>query len=217
MFGIGEVTKALAPFLREKGFNLVAIWGPTLRETEELSREMQIPFFTNKIDDVLLRKDVDLIFILCPPYLHSQISVKALGIGKHVVCDKPFGISQLDALKMVRAGQYYPSLISIVNYSLRFLPAITHMKRAIREGYIGDKAEISLIDIRVRMGSLLHNKYDWLCDSLGGGTLSLIGSHVIDLVSFLTDQHATRVHGIVRNFTKNTKHVSGELKTSIFY
>lgn len=36
-----------------------------------------------------------------PPYLHSQISVKALGIGKHVLCEKPIGINQTDALKMV--------------------------------------------------------------------------------------------------------------------
>lgn len=81
IFGIGEVTKVLAPLLREKGFNLVAIWGPNLKETEELSKSINVPFYTNKIDDVLLRKDVDLIFILCPPYLHSQISVKALGKG----------------------------------------------------------------------------------------------------------------------------------------
>lgn len=205
IFGIGEVTRVLAPLLREKHFNLVALWGPTVRETEELSRELQIPFFTNKIDDVLLRKDVDLIFILCPPYLHSQISVKALGIGKHVVCDRPFGISQVDALKMVKAAVYYP-LISVVNYSLRFLPAVSNMRKAIRDGYIGTA---QMIDIRIRMGTLLHNKYDFLCDSMGGGTLNLVGSHVIDLVSFLTGKHAIRAHGIVRNHTKTTKHISG--------
>lgn len=101
IFGSGEVTKVLVPFLREKGFNIVGLWGPVLKEAEEVAKVLNIPFFTNRIDDVLLRKDVALIFVLCPPYLHSQISVKALGIGKHVMCDKPFGISQLDALKMV--------------------------------------------------------------------------------------------------------------------
>lgn len=210
IFGTGEVTKVLVPFLREKGFNIVGLWGPVLKEAEEVAKILNIPFFTNRIDDVLLRKDVDLIFVLCPPYLHSQISVKALGIGKHVMCDKPFGISQLDALKMVKACLYYPSLISIVNYSLRFLPAFAYMKKAIADGYIGSPSEISLIDIRVRMGTLLHNKYDWLCDAtMGGGILNLVGSHVIDLVSFLTDKKAIKVHGVVRNYTVNTTHVTG--------
>ena len=75
------------------------------------------------MDDVLLRKDVELVFILCPPNLHSQIAVKALGIGKHVLCDRPAGLSQCEALKMVHAAQYYPSLICVLNHGLRFHPA----------------------------------------------------------------------------------------------
>lgn len=101
VFGTGAMARVLVPLLREKGFHIEAIWGRTIKDAEEISKELKIPFYTNKIDDVLLRKDVDLVFVICPPYLHSQISVKALGIGKHVVCDKPMGLGQLDALKMV--------------------------------------------------------------------------------------------------------------------
>lgn len=64
-------------------------------------------------------------------------------------------------------------------------------------------------DVRVQMGSLLSDKYDWLCDAtMGGGVLNLIGSHVIDLVSFLIGQHATKVHGVVKTYNKVTKNVS---------
>lgn len=48
-----------------------------------------------QVDDVLLRKDVDLVFIICQPDLHAQIAVKALGIGKHVLCDRPAGLCQV--------------------------------------------------------------------------------------------------------------------------
>lgn len=210
VFGTGPTVKLLVPFLREKGFKIEAIWSRTLQEAETAAQELSIPFHTNKIDDVLLRKDVDLIFIASAPNLHAQISVKALGIGKHVVCDKPAGLSQSEALKMVSAGQYYPTLISIISHSLRFLPAFSQMRRAIKEGYLGAMSDITLIDVRVQMGSLLHDKYDWLCDdTMGGGTLSLIGSHVIDLVTFLTGQHAVKVHGVVRTFTKTTDQISG--------
>lgn len=210
VFGTGSIAKVLVPLLREKGFHIVAIWGRTIKEAEETANELKILFYTNKIDDVLLRKDVDLVFIICPPYLHSEISVKALGIGKHVVCDKPMGLNQADALKMVRASQYYPTLISLVNHSLRFLPAFTHMKRAIADGLIGPSSEISLIDIRIQMGSLLHEKYDWMCDaSMGGGALNLIGSHVIDLITFLVEKRAIRVHGLIRTYTKTTSNVNG--------
>lgn len=60
------------------------------------------------------------------------------------------------------------------------------------------------------MNSLLGDKYDWLCDAtMGGGVLNLIGSHIIDLVSFLIGRHATKVHGVVKTYNKVTKNVSG--------
>ncbi|XP_063222860.1 glucose-fructose oxidoreductase domain-containing protein 2 isoform X1 [Bacillus rossius redtenbacheri] len=210
VFGTGNVVKVIVPFLRDKGFKVEAIWGRTLAAAEEVAKELEVPFCTNRMDDVLLRKDVDLIFIMCSPNLQAQIAVKALGIGKHVLCDKPAGLCQGEALKMVRAAQYYPSLISVVNHSLRFLPAFCQMRRAIAEGYVGGVREITVCDVRVQMGSLLHDSYDWLCDAtMGGGILTLVGSHVIDLVSHLTEQRAERVHGVVRTFTKTTEHVSG--------
>ena len=62
-----------------QGFKVEAIWGRTTEEAEVAAKELKIPYATNRIDDVLLRKDVDLIIILCPPAHHSQIAVKALG------------------------------------------------------------------------------------------------------------------------------------------
>lgn len=210
VFGTGAVAKVLVPLLREKGFQINAIWGRTLKEAEETAREQKIPFYTNKIDDVLLKKEVDLVFIICQPFLHSEISVKALGIGKHVVCDKPMGLSQADAVKMVRASQYYPTLITLVNHSLRFLPAVSHLKRALNDEVIGPIQNITLIDVRVQMGSLFPDTFDWMCDAaMGGGVLNLVGSHVVDLVSFLLGQRAIRVHGLVRAYTKTTPSVNG--------
>ena len=126
------------------------------------------------------------------------------------MCDKPMSLGQSDGLKMVRASQYYPSLISIVNHSLRFLPAFVQMKKALYDCYLGPVDQISLIDVKVRMGNLYHNKFDWLCDgTMGGGALNLVGSHVIDLVSFLTDKKALKVHGVVRTYTQHTDKISG--------
>lgn len=144
VFGTTAEVRVLVPILRDNGFKIEAIWGRTVREAEDAAKELSISFYTNKIDDVLLRKDVDLVFVFCPPHLHSQISVKALGIGKHVVCER-MGLGQVDALKMVRGSQYYPSLISLVNYSLRFLPAFVDMKRRLNEEYLGPIKDISLI------------------------------------------------------------------------
>lgn len=109
-----------------------------------------------------MRKDVLLLFILTQPSLHSKISVKCLGIGKHVFCIAPIGIGATDAEKMVHASEYYPKLISIVNHPHRFLPSYVHLKKALNEKLIG---EVQLIDINIRLAAANQESYDWIHDT----------------------------------------------------
>ncbi|GIY64516.1 glucose-fructose oxidoreductase domain-containing protein 1 [Caerostris extrusa] len=200
VFGTGKIIRVLVPCLRAKDFRVEAIWGRTKEAAEKIATELDIPFATDQVDEVLLRKDVDLVCIICPPHLHSQIAVKALGIGKHVVCDRPAGLCQSEVLKMVHAAQYYPSLISILFHTLRFLPAFVQMQKVVRDGYIGD---LSICDVQVQCGSLLHDRYDWTCDELmGGGLLTNVGSHIIDIITYTTGRRALRVHGMVNSAKK---------------
>ncbi|KAG8201509.1 hypothetical protein JTE90_011185 [Oedothorax gibbosus] len=200
VFGTGKIIRVLVPCLRARDFKVEAIWGRTKEAAEKLASELDIPFATDKVDEVLLRKDVDLVCIICPPHLHSQIAVKALGIGKHVLCDRPAGLCQTEVLKMVNAAQYYPSLISVLFHTLRFLPAFVQMRKVVRDGYIGN---LTLCDVQVQCGSLLHDHYDWTCDELmGGGLLTNVGSHIIDIITYTTGRRALRVHGMVRTFTQ---------------
>lgn len=108
---------------------------------------------------------------------------------------------------MVHAAQYYPSLISVVSHGLRFLPAFVQMKRRVEAGYAGT---VNVCDVRVHCGSMIGSQFDWMCSHLmGGGILTMVGSHIIDIVSFVTGQRASRVHGLMRTFTKSTDKING--------
>ena len=151
----GTIMKVLVPYLRAQGFKVDSVWAQSHEAAREAAEELEISFFTSKVDDVLLKKEVDLIIIMCPPILHAQIAVKALGIGKHVLCDKPGGLDQSDTLKMVNAAQYYPSLISVMAYSLRFLPSFQYVRNVISDQTIGD---VIVCDIHVQLGTLINTK-----------------------------------------------------------
>lgn len=213
VFGTGQSTLTIVPYLKKEGFCIEAIWGKTTEEAENVAQILDIPFSTCRIDDVLLRKDVDLILVLCPPSHHSQIAVKALGIGKHVAVPPPAGISQNETLRMVQAAQYYPSLISIAVYGLRFLPAFVKAKQLISP--TGGKdliGEITMCDVRINSPNLIRHDetYSWACDDhMGGGILNQFGSHVIDLLQYLTTFKASRVHGTLRTLTKTTEKING--------
>lgn len=209
VFGNSPAACLLAKSLQEKGFKVEAVWGRTDKEAEETSKSLRVNFYTSKIDDVLLRKDVDFVIIFCPPSLHSQIAVKALGIGKHVLCGVPGGLDQAEGLRMVQAAQYYPNLMATVGYGLRFLPAVVALRRQIHEtNFLGES--ISLVDVRIECGSLLEKSYSWCCDSgMGGGVLSLLGSHIIDLLQYLNLGRVVRVNATLKTLTTTTDNIRG--------
>ncbi|XP_041039447.1 glucose-fructose oxidoreductase domain-containing protein 1 isoform X2 [Carcharodon carcharias] len=205
VFGTSLTTRVIIPLLQSQGFPVKALWGRTPEEAEELAKEMDVPFYTNRIDDVLLHQDVDLVCINLPPPLTRQIAVKTLGIGKNVICDR--AATPLDAFRMMSAAHYYPKLMSIMGNVLRFLPAFVKMKQMIQEGYVGD---LLICEVQVHSGSLLGKKYNWSCDDLmGGGGLHSVGSYIIDLLTFLTSQKAAKVHGFLKTFVKQTEHIRG--------
>ncbi|KAG9336980.1 hypothetical protein JZ751_029998 [Albula glossodonta] len=205
VFGTGSTARVLVPLLRGEGFVVQAVWGRTEEEARTLSHELGIPFYTSRTDDVLLHPDVDLVCINIPPPLTRQIAVKALGIGKNVICEK--AATSADAFKMLTASRYYPQLMSLMGNVLRFLPAFVRMKRLLEEGYVG---EVQVCDARVYWGSLLSDTYSWICDELmGGGGLHTMGSYIVDLLSHLTGRRATRVHGLLRTFVRQNGAIRG--------
>ena len=76
--------------------------------------------------------------------------MKALGIGKNVICGTPAGPTQVDALKMVLAAEYYPALMSIMCNGLRFLPCFAKMRQMIDDGYVG---KVTVCEARVQSGA----------------------------------------------------------------
>lgn len=49
-----------------------------------------------------------------------------------------------------------------------------------------------------------------MCDEMmGGGVLNQYGSNIIDVITFLTCQRATKVHGMLKTFNKQTGNIKG--------
>ncbi|NWS83418.1 GFOD1 protein, partial [Toxostoma redivivum] len=204
VFGTGLTARVIVPLLKAEGFAVKALWGRTPEEAEELAKEMSVPFYTSRIDEVLLHQDV-----LVKGHITNEQMGKAalspLGIGKNVICDRT--ATPLDAFRMMTAAHYYPKLMSIMGNVLRFLPAFVKMKQLIQEGYVG---ELLVCEVQVHSGSLLGKKYNWSCDDLmGGGGLHSVGTYIIDLLTFLTSQKAVKVHGLLKTFVKQTDHIKG--------
>uniref|UniRef100_A0A5S6Q7X3 GFO_IDH_MocA domain-containing protein n=1 Tax=Trichuris muris TaxID=70415 RepID=A0A5S6Q7X3_TRIMR len=192
-----ELAPTFVPHVNKLGFDTKALWTPDIAHTVQVAADLDIPFAASRPDEVLLRKEVQLVVITGCPVISSQLCIKALGIGKHVICDVPFCLSLKEAIRMVSAAQYYPQLAALVGFGMRHLAVIQKTYQLLRQVAIG---QLLVVDAIVRTGALHGSAYNWRFEQLsGGGVLNIVGSHVIDLICFLVGKRPDCVQGVVQS------------------
>ncbi|MBR6706873.1 MAG: Gfo/Idh/MocA family oxidoreductase [Clostridia bacterium] len=86
--------------------------------------------------DILPRRDIDLVDVCTPPFVHAQISINALRSGKNVVCEKPMAASLEECDAMLRARDESGKLLSIIAQN-RFRKPIRDLKALLDSGIAG--------------------------------------------------------------------------------
>lgn len=206
--GSPDQISAIVPILQSFKFQVTALWCKNNDKLGKLARKYGVPFLAGDFTKLLLHSEVDLVYVGTAPGMQAEVAVKALTSGKHCICQKPPTINRSEALKMVRLSRYYSKLHSLLECHLRFLPAIRKLKALLNVGYCG---ELLVMEAHVVMGSLIHDEaYSWMCESgMGGGILNRVGADVIDLVSFLSEQHAIRGYASLSTFRPTTRTIHG--------
>ncbi len=130
--------------------------------------------YTDNIDDIL-GEDIDIVYIGVPPKYHSQLAIKVMNAGKHVIVEKPIALSVSEADDMI-ISRDKADVITAINLPFRFEPGIIQMKKEIENGLIGD---IRLIELRFRFPNWPRKWQDteWLKTSEQGGALREVGTH----------------------------------------
>jgi predicted dehydrogenase len=149
--------------------------------------------------EVLLRKDVDIVDICTPGDSHAAIAIAAAQAGKAILCEKPLANTVAEAEAMLAAVQK-AGVIHMLCHNYRRCPAVALAKRIISEGQIGD--------IYHYRGVYLQ---DWIVDPnfprvwrlekarAGSGSLGDILSHTMDLSRYLVGE-PLHVSGLLKTF-----------------
>ena len=81
-------------------------------------------------------RDIDLVDVCTPPYVHAQISINCLRSGKNVVCEKPMAASLEECDQMLRARDESGKKLSIIAQN-RFRQHISNLKALLDSGLAG--------------------------------------------------------------------------------
>lgn len=115
---------------------LVAVADVIKELAKGLSKRLSIPKVYGSYEEIVEDDDVDALMLAIPNNLHCQVINKAIDKGKHVLCEKPMGISSRDAEEVARRSEVKGIKVQ-VGYNRRFDPSYVKAKRLIEEGKIG--------------------------------------------------------------------------------
>jgi predicted dehydrogenase len=123
----------------------------------------------------------DSVFIALPNFLHRSAVLKALELGKHVVCDKPLDLTVAGAEEIAKQAAISKRVVSVCLIR-RYASAFITLKRLIQSGDMGQIEGITVCDA---------GSYQWgiqsgaAFDPRNGGVLADMGPHFLDLLEQL--------------------------------
>jgi predicted dehydrogenase len=173
-------TVAVPSFAGVTGADVVAISGRRREAVEQTAARFGVPFATDDVGQLLARDDVDLVFVTTPPHLHRETVLAALDAGKHVLCEKPFGLTPSESLDMLRRAQDR-ELLHFMDLEFRTDRARRELARTIHAGDLGEVRQVAITAMVAGLRFPVMNREGWWQRrELGGGWLGAMGSHYID-------------------------------------
>src|SRR5690554_5452940 len=107
MIGAGGIAKSrhLPALLKIEEVELFAVANRRVENAKQVAEEYGFQVVLEHWEEVVRHPKVDAVFICTPPYMHREITIKALEQGKHVFCQARMALDLQDAALMLEADR----------------------------------------------------------------------------------------------------------------
>lgn len=213
VIGTGFIGTVHVEQLRRVGVQVRGVLGSTPERGQARAQTLGVERAYSSIEALLDDPSVAVVHITTPNHLHVPQARQVLGAGRHVVCEKPLAMKSAESAELVDFAAA-SGLVNAVNFNIRFYPLHQHVRELIAGGDLGE--------IRFVTGHyfqdwlLLETDWNWRLEPDKGGALRAvgdIGSHWLDLVTFLTGQPITAVMADLGTFVPWHEQPRGPVET----
>jgi predicted dehydrogenase len=182
--GAGHIGKRHAVMIqRNEESELIAM--VDLLPKEELNaQDFDVPFFTSIEELLNSGLEFDVASVCTPNGLHAEQSIQLLEANKHVVCEKPMGLSKDNCERVIFKSLQMSKQVFCVMQN-RYSPPSEWIKSVIDQGLLGDIFMVQL-NCYWNRDDRYYKKGGWKgTKDLDGGTLFTQFSHFIDIMYWL--------------------------------
>jgi predicted dehydrogenase len=222
--GTGFIGPAHIEGLRRNGIQVLGLAEASAELARVKAADLGIPRAYDSFEAMLADPEIDIIHLATPNVLHFPHAKAALLAGKHVVCEKPLSMTSAQSAELVRLADQ-TGKVNAINFNIRMYPLVQQARSLVQSGEIGD--------IFILQGSylqdwlLLPTDWNWRLEPDLGGTLRAvgdIGSHWLDLMTFITGLRVEEVYADFKTFhpvrkkpTKELETFTGKIQRSVDY
>ncbi|MCS7016633.1 MAG: Gfo/Idh/MocA family oxidoreductase [Gemmatales bacterium] len=213
VIGTGFIGPVHIEALRRLGITVRGVLASTAEKSQRAAQRWQLPRAYRSLDELLADSEVDVVHITSPNRFHYEHAVQALQAGKHVICEKPLALNSQQSSDLVRRAQTCGKVCAVC-YNIRYYPLCQEARHRIAQGQIGRIFHV--------LGSyqqdwlLFPTDYNWrVLASEGGAARAVgdIGTHWLDLVSFLLGQAVVSVCADLRTIWPKRRRPLGSTET----
>lgn len=197
ILGVAKIAteKVIPAMKRARGVEVVGIASRSAEKAEKAAARLGLQKAYGSYEALLADREIDAVYIPLPNHLHVPWSIQSLNAGKHVLCEKPIGLSVAQAAQLAAAGRDHPRLKLMEAFMYRFHPQWVTARRLVTDGKIGRLRTIqTLFSYFNRNPADVRNQAE-----IGGGGLMDIGCYAISLSRFLFADEPQRVFAQIEN------------------
>ena len=211
--GTGFIGPAHLEALRRNHINVIGLAESSAELAKEKASQLGIPKGYPSYEAMLDDPAIDVVHLATPNYLHHPHAKAALLAGKHVICEKPLAMNSQQSGELVKLAKE-TGKVNAVNFNIRFYPLAQQARHMVRSGELGD--------LFILQGSYLQDwllfptDWNWRLEPDLGGTLRAvgdIGSHWLDLLTFITGLKVKEVYADFKTFHPVRKKPTRPLET----
>lgn len=183
IIGCGGIANEMAQAMQKIDKRFHGIYSRTKSNAIEFAKKYEIERVYDSIDE-LISDDIDIVYIATPHNSHIEYLRKALGAGKHVLCEKAITLNSAELDEAIEIANKN-NLILAEAMTIFHCPVYKQLDKMIADGKLG-----ALKTIMVDLGS--YKEYDmtnrFFNLELAGGAMLDIGVYALSFARYFMSE-----------------------------
>lgn len=186
------LTKVAPAMMKAANCEVVAIASRDQAKAEQAAKSLGLSRAYGSYEALLSASDIDAVYNPLPNHLHIPWSIRAAEAGKHVLCEKPIGLSAAEVEQLIAARDRAGVKIGEA-FMARTHPQWLRARDLVRQGAVGG--------LRLVTGHFSYSNRDPKnvrnVEAWGGGGLMDIGCYPVTLSRMIFGSEPLRVNALL--------------------